>query len=74
MTIKYNDFKLTQTAANAEPQKWRQIFPKFGRSSAEYSHVAEPNIRPNSNIGPSLAHSNIVTSVIGYLTFNNNVA
>ena len=35
VTIKCSDFKLTQNAANAEPQKWRQIFvkvrPKFGR-------------------------------------------
>ena len=35
MIIKCSDFKLTQNAASAEPQNWRQIFaevrPKFGR-------------------------------------------
>jgi len=42
------------------------------RTSAEYSHVAEPNIRPNSsaelrrlpNFGPSLLHTGITMSII----------
>ena len=40
MTIKYNDFKLTQNAESAEPQKWRQIFAEVRPNSP---HVAEPN-------------------------------
>ena len=60
MTIKCRDFKLTQNDANAEPQKWRQIFAKVRPNS---SHVAEPNRaersaeffgRSSPNFGPSL--------------------
>ena len=40
MTIKRRDFKLTQNAANAEPQNWRQISAEVRPNS---SHVAEPN-------------------------------
>ena len=66
MTIKCSDFKLTQNAANAEPQKWRQIFakvrPKLGWIVHTLSSRTEPNVRPNSstevrrspNFGPSL--------------------
>ena len=62
-----SDFKLTQNAASAEPQKWRQIFaevrPNFGRIVYALPSRTEPNVRPNSsaevrrspNFGPSLS-------------------
>ena len=57
MTIKYSDFKLTQNAASAEPQNWRQIFAEVRPNS---SHVSEPNVRPKFDFGPSLMYTCLI--------------